>query len=65
VDLSVNLAPKHPRGLLLANPVMTASGTSGYGTENSHLFDVQELGAFICKGTTLEPREGNPQPRII
>jgi len=49
---------------LLANPVMTASGTFGYGTEYSHLFDIQKLGAIICKGTTLEPRDGNPQPRL-
>ena len=64
MDLAVQLAPKHPRGLLLSNPVMTASGTSGYGTEYSDLFDIQKLGAVICKGTTLEPREGNPQPRL-
>jgi len=64
MELSVQLAPRHPRGLLLANPVMTASGTFGYGTEYSHLFDIQKLGAIVCKGTTLEPREGNPQPRI-
>ena len=63
-NLSVQLAPKHKRGLLLANPVMTAAGTFGYGTESSHLFAVQKLGAVICKGTTLEPREGNPQPRL-
>jgi len=44
--------------------VMTASGTFGYGIEYEHLFDIQRLGAIICKGTTLEPREGNPQPRI-
>ena len=43
---------------------MTASGTFGYGTEHSHLFDIQKLGAIVCKGTTLKPREGNPQPRI-
>ena len=43
---------------------MTASGTFGYGTEYSHLFDIQKLGAIVCKGTTLEPREGNPQPRV-
>lgn len=64
MNLAIQLAPKHPRGLLLANPVMTASGTFGYGTEYSHLFDVQRLGAIICKGTTLKPREGNPQPRL-
>ena len=65
MNLTVQLAPNHPQGLLLANPVMTASGTAGYGTENSHLFDISKLGALVCKGTTLEPREGNPQPRII
>ncbi len=64
VNLSIQLTPKHPRGLLLANPVMTASGTFGYGTEHSHLFDIQKLGAIVCKGTTLEPRDGNPQPRL-
>ena len=63
-NLSVELAPKHQTGLLLASPVMTASGTFGYGTEYSHLFDIQRLGAIICKGTTLKPRDGNPQPRI-
>jgi dihydroorotate dehydrogenase (NAD+) catalytic subunit len=65
VDLSVQLAPKNKKGLLLANPVMTASGTFGYGTEYSQLFDIQKLGAIVCKGTTLEPREGNPQPRLV
>ncbi len=64
MDLSVNLAPKNKKGLVLANPVMTASGTFGYGTEYEHLFDIQTLGAIVCKGTTLKPREGNPQPRI-
>jgi len=64
-DLTVQLAPKNIKGLLLRNPVMTASGTFGYGTEYSQLFDIQELGAIICKGTTLKPREGNPQPRLV
>ena len=64
MNLSVQLAPKNKQGLLLANPVMTASGTFGYGTEYSHMFDIQRLGAIVCKGTTLEPREGNPQPRL-
>jgi dihydroorotate dehydrogenase (NAD+) catalytic subunit len=44
---------------------MTASGTFGYGTEYNHSFDIQRLGAIICKGTTLKPREGNPQPRLV
>ncbi len=64
MNLSIQLAPRHPRGLLLINPVMTASGTFGYGTEYSHMFDIQKLGAIVCKGTTLEPRDGNPQPRL-
>ena len=62
--LSVDLAPRHHRHLRLANPVMTASGTFGYGTEYAGLVDVQRLGAIVCKGTTLEPRPGNPQPRL-
>jgi dihydroorotate dehydrogenase (NAD+) catalytic subunit len=44
---------------------MTASGTFGYGDEYSQVFDIQRLGAIVCKGTTLEPREGNPQPRLF
>ena len=44
---------------------MTSSGTFGYGTEYSQLIDIQSLGAIICKGTTLKPREGNPQPRLV
>jgi len=64
-DLSVQIAPKSKTGLLLANPVTTASGTFGYGIEYAGLFDIQRLGAIICKGTTLEPREGNPQPRLL
>ena len=64
MNLSVQLTPRHQQGLLLANPVMTASGTFGYGTEHNHLFDIQQLGAIVCKGTTLEPKDGNPQPRL-
>jgi dihydroorotate dehydrogenase (NAD+) catalytic subunit len=44
---------------------MVAAGTFGYGIEYSHIFDIQRLGAIVCKGTTLKPREGNPQPRLI
>jgi dihydroorotate dehydrogenase (NAD+) catalytic subunit len=65
LDLSIQLAPKNKHGLLLANPVMTASGTFGYGTEYSQLFNIQRLGAIVCKGTTLEAREGNAQPRLV
>jgi dihydroorotate dehydrogenase (NAD+) catalytic subunit len=64
MNLSVQLAPRNKRGLLLANPVITASGTFGYGMEAEPLLDIQRLGAIVCKGTFLEPREGNPQPRI-
>jgi dihydroorotate dehydrogenase (NAD+) catalytic subunit len=64
LKLSVQLAPRNKRSLTLANPVMTASGTFGWGTEYEHLFDIQRLGAIVCKGTTLKPREGNPQPRL-
>ncbi|HIE16803.1 MAG TPA: dihydroorotate dehydrogenase [Dehalococcoidia bacterium] len=65
LDLTVQLAPAHPKGLLLANPVMTAAGTFGYGTEYSQVVDLQKLGAVVSKGTTLKPREGNLQPRLI
>ncbi len=50
--------------LILKNPVVTASGTFGYGPEFEDFFDPGELGAIIVKGTTLEPREGNPYPRM-
>ena len=50
--------------LSLKNPVMTASGTFGYGLEFSDFIDLNELGGFIVKGTTLNPREGNDYPRM-
>ena len=65
LNTRVQIAPRHPRGLALANPVMTASGTFGYGVEYSELVDIQRLGAIVCKGVTLKPRGGNPQPRLI
>jgi len=52
-------------GLALKNPVMTASGTFGYGEEYSDYLDLNRLGAVIVKGLSLEPREGNSPPRII
>ncbi len=64
MDLEVQLAPKHPNGLLLKNPVMAASGTFGYGVEYARLIDVNQLGAIVTKGVTLRPRRGNPQPRL-
>lgn len=50
--------------LELKNPVMTASGTFGYGTEYADFMDINRLGAIIVKGTTLNPRQGNPYPRM-
>jgi len=64
-NLSVQLAPQNKRGLLVSNPVLTASGTFGYGTEYAGVVDIQKLGAIVCKGTTLKPRPGNPQPRLV
>ena len=63
MNLSVELAPRRKRGLLLANPVMTASGTFGSGLEFAKVFDIQKLGAIVSKATTLRPRSGHPQPR--
>lgn len=51
-------------GLTLNNPVLTASGTFGYGTEYKDLVDLNSLGGIIVKGTTLNPREGNDYPRM-
>ena len=51
-------------GLDLKNPVMTASGTFGYGLEFADFIDLDRLGGFIVKGTTLRPREGNDYPRM-
>ncbi len=59
VDLNVNIG-----GLSLKNPVMTASGTFGYGEEFADFFDLSRLGGIIVKGTTLHHREGNPYPRM-
>ncbi|HET9477075.1 MAG TPA: dihydroorotate dehydrogenase, partial [Dehalococcoidia bacterium] len=64
MDLSIDLIPHHKRGLLLANPVMTASGTFGNGLEYQRVFDIQRLGAIVSKAITVRPRRGNPQPRI-
>ena len=63
IDLSVDLAPEHG-GLVLASPILVASGTFGYGIEYGEVVDVQRIGAICCKGTTLKPRVGNPPPRV-
>ncbi len=52
-------------GIKLKNPVMTASGTFGYGEEFSPFIDLDKLGAMVVKGITLKPKMGNPPPRII
>ncbi len=62
--LEVDIAPSRPGGFKLKNPVMTASGTFGYGTEYASIIDVNLLGAVVVKAITLRPRDGNPQPRI-
>jgi dihydroorotate dehydrogenase (NAD+) catalytic subunit len=59
VDLRVELA-----GIPLRNPVLTASGTFGYGTEFAPFLDLRRIGGFVAKSLTLEPRRGNPPPRI-
>lgn len=58
-DLRVNIA-----GVAFKNPVITASGTFGFGQEYARLYDISRLGGISCKGTTLHERPGNPAPRI-
>ena len=60
LQTSVNIG----RGLVIKNPVMTASGTFGYGTEYADFIDLNRLGGIMVKGTTLHPRQGNPYPRM-
>jgi len=59
-DMTVNLA-----GIALRNPVMTASGTFGYGEEFAEYVNLESIGAFVTKGLSLMPRAGNPTPRIV
>ncbi|MBC8018192.1 MAG: dihydroorotate dehydrogenase, partial [Verrucomicrobia bacterium] len=59
-DMTVNLA-----GVPLRNPVMTASGTFGYGAEFAEYLNLESIGAFVTKGLSLKPRAGNPTPRIV
>jgi len=59
-DLKTKLA-----GLTLKNPVMTASGTFGYGVEFADFVNLEDIGGIIVKGTTLNPREGNDYPRMV
>jgi dihydroorotate dehydrogenase (NAD+) catalytic subunit len=59
-DLQVNIG-----SLILQNPVMTASGTFGYGREFAPFVNLHRLGAVVAKGISLAPRQGNPPPRIV
>lgn len=59
IDTSIKIG-----GLELKNPVLTASGTFGYGLEFADFVDLNRLGGFIVKGTTIEPRQGNDYPRM-
>ena len=59
-DMSIEIA-----GIRMRNPVMTASGTFGYGREFSEYVNLEEIGAIITKGLSLKPRAGNPTPRIV
>ena len=58
-DLTTKIA-----GLTMKNPVMTASGTFGYGVEFADFVNLEDIGGIIVKGTTLHPREGNDYPRM-
>ncbi len=60
VDLSVDVA-----GIRMVNPVMTASGTSGYGPEYAEYLDLSQLGAFVTKAVSPEARKGNPPERTV
>ncbi len=59
-DLSVQIG-----NITLKNPILTASGTFGYGTEVDNIIDVSKLGGIVTKSISLNPREGNPPPRIV
>jgi dihydroorotate dehydrogenase (NAD+) catalytic subunit len=71
MDLTERPAGSKPRmeveigGIRLRNPVMTASGTFGYGEEFAEYLDLESLGAMVTKGLSLKPRAGNPTPRIV
>lgn len=60
IELAVNIG-----GILMKNPVATASGTFGFGSEYAPFVDLNQLGALVVKGITLQPRSGNPTPRLV
>lgn len=61
INLRINLG----NNLVLSNPVMTASGTFGYGDELAEILDINQFGGIVTKSLSLEPRIGNPSPRIV
>ena len=63
--MAINLGVDLGAGLKLKNPVLTASGTFGYGSEYADFIDLNRLGGFIVKGTTINPRQGNDSPRMV
>lgn len=63
--MELNLGVDLGKGLKLKTPVLTASGTFGYGKEYAPFIDLERLGGFIVKGTTLNPRQGNDSPRMV
>jgi dihydroorotate dehydrogenase (NAD+) catalytic subunit len=65
VDQEATLLQVECGPLKLANPIMTASGTFGYGPEMSEFFDLKVPGAVVVKTVTLNPRAGNPAPRMV
>jgi dihydroorotate dehydrogenase (NAD+) catalytic subunit len=64
MQLSVDLAPTRPGGLILKNPIMTAAGPYGYGKELARLANLSDLGAFVTRGITLHAQTGGDPPRL-
>ena len=65
MNLSIELAPRHKQGLRLQNPVLAAAGPFGYGREYAKLAQLDRLGALVTRTTTLRPRRGRPQLRLV
>jgi len=65
MNLAIELAPGHKQGLRLQNPVLSAAGPCGYGREYAKLAQLDRLGALVTRTTTLRPRRGHAQPRLV
>jgi len=65
MNLAIELAPRHKQGLRLQNPVLAAAGPCGYGREYARLVQLDRLGALVTRTTTLRPRRGHAQPRLV